>query len=93
MPASAISTAFASTGNSTKRGSTAWLSTANSAVAPPGGCRQRSANMAAMARPTAAALAQAVSGIHAAQATPTSAATVWLPTTDQGCASGLAGSA
>ncbi|MCY1381661.1 hypothetical protein D9M69_695950 [compost metagenome] len=46
-----------------------------------------------MASATATAAATAVSGIQLAQAMPTSVDSVLPPITDQGCASGLAGTA
>ena len=67
------------------------VSTINNAVAPPGGCRQRSTNIAPMAAPTANAAASAGGPTQCTQATPTSAETAWPPTTAQGCAIGLAG--
>ena len=82
-----------STGSSAKRQSVVCSSTASKAVAPPGGWRQRSRNISAIAAPTATAAAAAGSGSSVAQASPTSAEAVLPPITDQGCASGLAGTA
>ena len=64
-----------------------------SATAPLGGCRQPSTIMAAIASDTAIAAAMIGSPIVNAQVTPMAAATVFPPSTDQGCASGLAGAA
>ncbi|MDT4834918.1 hypothetical protein FQZ97_685700 [compost metagenome] len=69
------------------------VSTASNAAAPPGGCRQRAKNIRPMAPPTATAAARAGSGIQLALAMPTTADSVLPPITDQGCASGLAGTA
>ena len=60
-------------------------------MAPPGGCRQRSGTMSAMANPTATAPAHTGSGISAAQNPPTRADKVLPPSTGQGWASGLDG--
>ena len=67
--------------------------TAVSATAPLGGCRQRSAIMAAMARLMASALARNGSGTSSATVTPTKAETKFPHRIDQGCASGLEGTA
>ncbi len=68
-------------------------STAVSATAPLGGWRQRSANIAPIARQEATLAASAMSSMWAAHVTPISADTMLPPTMDQGCASGLAGTA
>jgi hypothetical protein len=69
------------------------VSTASRAAAPPGGCRQRALNIRPMAPATATAAPSAGSGIQLAAAMPTTADSVLPPMTDQGCASGLAGTA
>ena len=63
------------------------------ATAPEGGCTQRSVNIAQIATATATAAAGTGSGIHIAAVTPTVAETRLPPMIDQGCASGLAGTA
>src|SRR5262245_52222847 len=95
MPASTSSSESTATGNSACRKLGQADSTASSAVAPPGGCRQRKANMAKIATPPATPAANAVcdAGNSSTQAIPTSAETVLPPTTAQGCASGLDGTA
>jgi hypothetical protein len=82
---------LASTGNKANDHAWLWLSTTNSATAPPGGCKQRNPVMTAKANTTATAPANVVSGISSTQATPTHADKVLPPTTDQGCAKGLDG--
>ena len=72
-------------------GSVTPVSVASSAQAPPGGCRQRSANINAMAPPTASAIASAGGAIQRAQAMPTRADKTLPPMTGQGRAIGLAG--
>ena len=65
-------------------------------VAPPGGCRQRSTSISAMALPTASAAAISAEPRRCTPCTPampTSADNVLPPTTAQGCAIGPAGSA
>src|SRR5690349_10567098 len=68
-------------------------STAVSATAPLGGCRQRSRNITAIEKKIAADAAATGSSISFAQLTPINPATRLPPTIDQGCASGLAGTA
>jgi hypothetical protein len=68
-------------------------STAVSAAAPPGGCRQRVNDMAAMASATARPDAITGSCTKCATVTPTSAEIELPPMIDQGCASGLDGTA
>ncbi len=94
-PASTSSSESTATGNSACRKLGHADSTASSADAPPGGCRQRSANMAKIAPPTATPAASAVceGGNSITQAMPISADTVLPPMTDHGCASGLDGTA
>lgn len=90
-------TAFSPTGNSGNSQPAETTAgppmTAVSAAAPPGGCRQRNSDIARMAPPTAIPLAIAGHGTISATPTPTRADTTFPPMTDQGCASGLAGTA
>src|SRR3954463_506326 len=67
--------------------------TAVNATAPLGGCRQRSANMAAIASDAAMAAASTGSPISLAQVTPINPAATLPPMMDHGCARGLAGAA
>lgn len=67
--------------------------TAVSAAAPPGGCRQRSNDIARMAPPTASPAATGIDDTNSAVTTPTAADTTLPPTIDHGCASGLEGTA
>ena len=93
MPAPTSSTLFTSAGKIAKSGCVACVITASSAIAPPGGCSDRVAIMSPIAPPTATDAATAGSSIQRAHAMPTSADNVFPPITDQGCASGLAGTA
>ena len=93
MPASTSMVESMQAGKAANEKCVTWPMLVSRAMAPPGGCRQRPANITAMAKPTAAAEAQAGSGIRLAQVMPTSADSVLPPTTDQGCASGLPGTA
>ena len=68
-------------------------STALSATAPPGGCRQRASDIINMAVATANAAAKAGSPIACATTTPKMPEMKLPPTIDQGWASGLAGTA
>jgi hypothetical protein len=58
--------------------------TAVIAAAPPGGCRQRSRDMAIMANAKARPAARATSGTNRATATPTAAEITLPPITGQG---------
>jgi len=66
-------------------------STANSAMAPPGGCRQRSASISITANPTPRPQASGRLGTSAAQATPTRYDSALPASTGHGCARGLEG--
>src|SRR5690242_16349566 len=68
-------------------------STPVNAAAPPGGCRQRANDIAAMASATARPEANTGSWMKCATVTPTSADMELPPMIDQGCANGLAGTA
>src|SRR5690349_375559 len=91
MPASVNNKLFASTGNNANWNELACERTATNAAAPPGGCKHRRKNIAAIAQATATAPATARSGMNRTHRTPISAEIKLPPTTDQGCASGLAG--
>jgi len=91
MPAATSSTEPSSTGASAKCRSCTPDSTTNNALAPPGGCRQRSRNIAPMARPTTEPATHGSTPKACTQRMPTSADTVLPPITAQGCAIGLAG--
>src|SRR6478752_6439924 len=84
-------------GSNTKPKPNEWIDgpprTAVSATAPDGGCTHRSVNIAQIAKAIASAAASTGSAIQVAQATPTVADTRFPPIIDQGCASGLAGTA
>src|SRR5689334_6496323 len=83
----------------TKANSTPQLATAGppsaavSAAAPPGGCRQRAKDITAIASATAAPAARTGSWMNCATSVPVKAESVLPPMIDQGCASGLAGTA
>ncbi len=68
-------------------------STALSATAPPGGCRQRSSDMTSIAAETASAAARAGEPTACATHTPISADAALPPAIDHGWASGLDGTA
>ncbi len=69
------------------------FSAAVMATAPPGGCTARNRIIAVMALPTASAMASAPSGTSRQTSTPTVAPHRLPITADQGCASGLLGTA
>src|SRR5688572_2592723 len=93
MPTATSRTLLTSTGNSANSKVLACVRTDSSAAAPPGGCKQRRVNIAAIAAATATAPATAGSGMNQTHSTPTNAETVLPATTAHGCASGLAGTA